>query len=91
MVAAKAILEKSASFLFVDLAKAYDSVPHDLLWSHLRAMGFHIQFIKVLVNGHETDNIQVRSGVKQGCPLSPSFCPLLDGPADPMCPNFCSL
>ena len=86
----RTILEKTlatkmreASFLFVNLAKAYDSVPHDLLWTHLRAMGFHNQFIRllkslykdctarVLVNGHETNKVQVWSGVKQGCPLSP--------------------
>ena len=87
------ILEKSAgsgatshkdlSLLFVDLSKAYDKVPHDLLWEKLSRMGFHPQFIKVLkslykdssvtvlVNGHQSDKVHVNSGVKQGCPLSP--------------------
>ena len=46
-------------------------------------MGCHPNFVKVLqalykdsyvrimVNGHQTNKVFVRSGVKQGCPLSP--------------------
>ena len=71
------------SLLFIDLAKAFDKVPHDLLWSKLGKMGFNKQFIDLLkslykdsyvtiiVNGHKTDKIMINSGVKQGCPLSP--------------------
>ena len=75
--------EKDLSLAFVDLSKAFDKVPHDLLWEKLLKMGCHPNFvralqalykdshIRVLVNGHQTDKIFVKSGVKQGCPLSP--------------------
>ena len=74
---------KDLSLLFVDLAKALDKVPHDLLWEKLSRMGFHPSFLKVLkslykdtyvkvmVNGWASEKVFTRSGVKQGCPLSP--------------------
>ena len=74
---------KDLSLLFVDLAKAFDKVPHDLLWEKLSRMGFHPSFLKVLkylykdtyvkvmVNGWASEKVFTRSGVKQGCPLSP--------------------
>ena len=89
----RTILEKSSgkgktshpnlSLLFVDLKKAFDKVPHDLLWEKLSKMGLHHRFITVLkslyhnsyvevyVNGLKTKKVWIRSGVKQGCPLSP--------------------
>ena len=75
--------ERDLSLAFVDLSKAFDKVPHDLLWEKLLKMGCHPNFVwvlqalykdshvRVLVNGHQTDKIFVKSGVKQGCPLSP--------------------
>ena len=74
---------KDLSLLFIDLAKAFDKVPHDLLWSKMSKMGFHKHFIDILkslykdayvtvmVNGQQTRKIWIKSGVKQGCPLSP--------------------
>ena len=58
-------------------------MPQDLLWQKLLKMGLDPNFVKVLkslyqdsyvtaiVNGLKTGKIWIRSGVKQGCPLSP--------------------
>ena len=74
---------KDLSLLFIDLAKAFDKVPHNLLWSKMSKMGFHKHFIDILkslykdayvtvmVNGQQTKKLLIKSGVKQGCPLSP--------------------
>ena len=68
------------SLLFIDLAKAFDKVPHDLLWSKLSKMGFVKQFIDILkslykdtyvtviVKGQKTKRVIIKSGVKQGFP-----------------------
>ena len=75
--------EQDLSLLFVDLSKAFDKIPQDLLWDKRNRIGFHPNFIKVLqtlytnchvtimVNGCATEKVYLRSGVKQGCPLSP--------------------
>ena len=75
--------EQDFSLLFVDLKKAYDKMPQDLQWQKLLKMGLHPNFVKVLkslyknsyvtaiVNGFKTGKIWIKSGVKQGCPLSP--------------------
>ena len=69
--------------LFIDLAKAYDSIPHEYLWAKMEDLGIDKKFIKivkqvysdssvqVLVNGHLTDHIKLEQGIKQGCILSP--------------------
>ncbi len=71
---------------FVDLAKAYDSVPRDLLWQRLYDVGLRgrmLHTIKALydvgVDMHiqtpfgTLDPIRATVGVKQGCPLSPTL------------------
>lgn len=71
---------------FVDLAKAYDSVPRDLLWQRLHDVGVRgrlLHTIKALydvgVDMHiktpygTLDPIRATVGVKQGCPLSPTL------------------
>ena len=74
---------KDLSLLFIDLAKAYDSIPHSFLWEKLAELGIDPKFItiiksiysnstiKVIVNGHLTDSVNVEQGIKQGCILSP--------------------
>ena len=71
--------------LFVDLQKAYDSIPRTALWSVLDRLGvppvmlglirsLHEGMIaKVRVNGKLSDNISVTNGLRQGCTLAPTL------------------
>ena len=82
---------------FLDLAKAFDTISHDLFAKGLERLGVPSQFIRVVedlydgattsfatVNG-ETRQIRINQGVKQGDHLSPI---LFNVCLDPM---FCSL
>ena len=67
---------------FVDLEKAYDSVSREKLWVALKYYGVSgkllraVQslsedgWVRVRVGGRESSRFQVKSGVRQGCPLS---------------------
>ncbi|UYV78796.1 hypothetical protein LAZ67_16002811 [Cordylochernes scorpioides] len=69
--------------VFVDLKKAFDTVPHSLLWSKLGELGLDFRFVNLIRNYFEqmtttvrwnglfTEPIKIRSGVLQGEPLSP--------------------
>ena len=68
---------------FLDLAKAFDTISHDLFAKGLVRLGVPTQFIKVVENLYdgatttfatangETRQIKINQGVKQGDPLSP--------------------
>ena len=70
--------------LFVDLVKAFDSVPRDVLWAVLAKMGVPPHLIYVIkrmnvdlkvtfdLNGEPVE-VPCTVGVKQGCPLSPTL------------------
>ncbi len=70
---------------FLDLKKAYDVVDRSRLWARLLNIGLPSEFVAVLKSlynntitrvqyGNVTsDMIHVESGVKQGCPLSPTL------------------
>ena len=70
---------------FVDLTAAFDRVPRHLLWQRLQSRGvsgrmllaiqalYRDARIVVKVNGHVGDSIATSSGVRQGCPLSPTL------------------
>jgi ubiquitin len=72
-----------ACFTFVDLTKAYDSVPRELLWETLRLNGFGehaIALLKALYDDrirlrlgrtYSETSFRTKRGVKQGCLLSP--------------------
>ncbi len=74
--------DTEGAFIFLDQEKAFDRVDHDLLFKAMDAFGFGEGFIKwvklfytdastkVKINGFLTDNIPLRRGVRQGCPLS---------------------
>ncbi|UYV68133.1 hypothetical protein LAZ67_5003139 [Cordylochernes scorpioides] len=65
------------------VAKAFDSVPHSLLWKKLTDMGLNYSFVNLIKNYYEnmtavfrwnnsyTEFTKIRSGVLQGEPLSP--------------------
>ena len=68
---------------FVDVSKAFDSIPHTAIWNALARRGVPSVIINLIremyarsytafeVAGTRTSPIPIRSGVKQGCPLSP--------------------
>ena len=73
-------------FLFLDMEKAFDRVSYDFTNKGLAALGFGENFRKwvgmmyntdnaprrrMFVNGYYSEEFQIKSGVAQGCPLSP--------------------
>ena len=68
---------------FIDLRKAYDSVNRDLLWKAMREYGITEKIVKILnslydntrakvrVKGKLSEFLSLKTGVKQGCVLSP--------------------
>ena len=67
---------------FVDLAKAFDSINHNLLWLKLSAMEISTKMLKLLqhmyrtarsvvsYDGFTSSEFPSHKGVRQGCPLS---------------------
>ena len=66
------------SILFIDLKKAYDSVPRAALWQVLKKFGIPLALLSVVCSFHEgmrafvcvrgefSDSFEVRNGVRQG-------------------------
>ena len=83
------VISKSVAFdqplfmAFVDLRKAYDSVPRDTLWRILHVYGVHTKLIELLMDLHTGTQAAVRmggvvsewfdvhGGVRQGCVIAP--------------------
>ncbi|XP_011312286.1 uncharacterized protein [Fopius arisanus] len=69
--------------VFIDFRRAFDSIPHNLLWRKLLGLGISSKIVRVLISVHSQANLQVRSrgllsdkfevteGVLQGETLSP--------------------
>ena len=68
--------------IFVDLRKAYDSVPREALWRALTTLGVPNDLVSIIRSFHDgmeahvrvagglSDVIQVRNGLRQGCVLA---------------------
>uniref|UniRef100_A0A3B4AWH2 Reverse transcriptase domain-containing protein n=1 Tax=Periophthalmus magnuspinnatus TaxID=409849 RepID=A0A3B4AWH2_9GOBI len=75
--------KKNVAVVFVDLARAFDTVPHGLIRDNLRRRQVCPRTVKLIMDAYEgctttirsagtnTSPIGVRVGVKQGDPLSP--------------------
>ena len=69
--------------LFVDLKKAYNSIPRQLLWKVLEKCGVPPRMLAVVKSFHEgmhaevrigsdtTEKFEVRNGLRQGCTIAP--------------------
>ncbi len=76
---------ESLYVLFVDLRKAYDSVPRQALWKVLEKYGVPEKMLNVVKSFHEgmhaeirvgstvTDRFEVRNSLRQGCTLAPTL------------------
>ena len=75
-------LQKNTYFCFIDYAKAFDCVDHNILWEILKEMRIPDHLTCLLINlyagqeatvrtGHGTDWFPVGKGVCQGCILPP--------------------
>jgi exonuclease III len=67
---------------FIDFKQAYDTIPREALWQHLRRIstptsllsvvqGMYAEDEYILKDGPKTARVHPTRGVKQGCPLSP--------------------
>ena len=85
-LAEKAVEHQATQYLvFVDLKKAYDSVPREVMWMVLRKMGvpevlveivqsFHSDMkARVRLEGELLEEIEVNNGLRQGCTMAPSL------------------
>ena len=76
---------QSLYMLFVDLRKAYDSVPKQALWKVLEKCRVPPKLLSLVKSCHEgmraevrvgsttTDEVEVRNGLRQGCTLAPTL------------------
>jgi ribonuclease HI/exonuclease III len=74
---------KFYDILFVDFCKAFDSISHEAIFKLLTSLGFDSNYLNIIKSlfhkaycntSKSTDNtISFDSGVKQGCPLSPTL------------------
>ena len=68
--------------LFIDLSKAYDSIPHSPLWRMLEKYGIPPALLSIIrslhddmkaevtVDGNLTPDFEVRNGLRQGCVIA---------------------
>ena len=75
--------QKQKFFLFIDTAKAFDSIDHPFLFDVLKKVGMptwvlhlvkglmHEVQVRPRLGGRSKTLIDIKRGVKQGCPLSP--------------------
>ena len=74
---------KAGAIILFDFKAAFPSLSHDYMWDTLEAIGIPAQYVKAIkllyaknkhlikVLGETFPSVTVRSGVRQGCPMSP--------------------
>lgn len=79
----KTAYDQELHLLFVDLKKAYDSIPLNMLWKALEETNINIELIKVVKTLYQNTSIKIKQGsfisdgfiptkgLKQGCCISP--------------------
>ena len=85
-LAEKAMEHNSRQYLvFVDLDKAYDSVPRTVLWNALQKLGVPDDLITLIksfhqdmkarlrIDGEMLEEIEVANGLRQGCTMAPTL------------------
>jgi Reverse transcriptase (RNA-dependent DNA polymerase) len=85
-IARSRVRQEDLGILFLDQEKAYDRVSHDFMWEALGVLGILQKFVSwvralyrdatvnLYINGYQSRDIPVKSGVRQGDPIS---CPLI--------------
>ena len=75
---------EAAGILFFDFEKAFDRLNRSLIWGAMKKLGFPVEFIRwtqlllrnskarCLINGFLSRVFDVFSGIRQGCPFSPT-------------------
>ena len=75
--------EYKAFFTFIDLKKAYDSVPRQAMWKALEKLGIPEETIQLITSFHQdmkaricldgtmVEEIEVQNGLRQGCCMAP--------------------
>ena len=70
-------------FTFIDLKKAYDSVPREALWIALQKLGVPTETVQLIRSFHQNmkakirldgsllEQIDVQNGLRQGCCMAP--------------------
>jgi len=88
---------KRGGILFLDWEKAYDRISHEAIYKVAERLGFPqhgLRFLqamyqnatgRVLCNNFQSETIRLKSGVRQGCPLSPLLFVLV---AEILCQNL---
>jgi len=73
------------NFIFVDLRKAYDTIPIVKLWNAMRAAGINEIYVKATKNFYEnnvsaikignkvSEEFRVTKGLRQGCAMAPTL------------------
>ena len=77
--------EAKVWFIFIDLKKAYDSVPREALWLALEKLGIPDSLIRLIRSFYQDmkarirledgtlEEIEVNNGLQQGCCMAPSL------------------
>ena len=72
----------STTAVFIDMQKAFDTVPHEALFEKVRRAGITGKVLRIIKNIYNSSKVQVdgpaqsytsdiERGVRQGCPMSP--------------------